>query len=356
MRAIIDADRLPTAVRYYREYMSEPAPLLAPPITIDSGKFSPTNRLTLMSLLTAIDSAGEKEYLVVLHSNPDGLVLPVGIGQSSTITADKSVLTAIRLASLAFDLMDDTTNPDMAKNNALVNAWTDFFTSVPDKVQTSSISSATSVADKCSEASKLGQAWIDAKCKSLHMTETQLRTIASLADKVRRSDIDRLEFRSCRLGGGNGLDEAASFFGAWSAAPTVRTFYIHSPVNVIGNQRRLNQAARGLAPTSRRFTSTFSAAGPADNVAFAIEVHRLQHSQYNARLFSISAQTIFDWCSRFIARLPTALTVNGASVALPAGNNLARGFVFAGFWTPGTGKPFVFPREPEYPGFLESKA
>jgi hypothetical protein len=109
MRAIIDADRLPTAVRYYREYMSEPAPLLAPPITIDSGKFSPTSRLTLMSLLTAIESAGEKEYLVVLHSNPDGLVLPVGIGQSSTITADKSVLTAIRLASLAFDLMDDTT-------------------------------------------------------------------------------------------------------------------------------------------------------------------------------------------------------------------------------------------------------
>lgn len=356
MRAIIDADRLPTAVNYYRTYMGEPGPQLSQFITIDWDKLNPSKGLTLLSLLKAIDAAGEKEHMVVLHSNPDGLRLPVGIGQGASITADKSVLTAIRLASMAFDLIDDTNNPDLAKNNALVDAWMDFFRSVPDNVQTGSVTSATSVADKCAEAAKLGHAWISAKCKALHVTEAQLRTIASLADKVRRSEINRLEFRSCRLGAGNGLEEVASFFGAWSCAPTVRTFYIQAPVNIVKNQSQLNRVARGLAPSSRRFTSSFLPAGSADDVAFAIEVQKLEDAHYRARLFAINTQTVFAWCSRFICRLPTSFTVNGKAVPIATGNTLTHNLIFAGFWTPGTGKPFVFPLEPDYGSFLESKA
>jgi hypothetical protein len=354
MRIIIDADRLPTAVRYYRAYMLEPAQPPGQFVDIDWDKFSPTHSLTLFSLLTVMDSYAEKEYMVVLHSNPDGLVLPLGVGASHK-TADKSVLSTIRLASVAFDLLSDTNDPGLAKNNSLVKAWMEFFSSVPDNVQTASVTGASDVASQCGEAAKLGQLWIDAKCKSLQITENQLRSIASLADKVRRSGMNQLEFRSCRLGAGNGLEEVGSFFGAWSCAPTVRTFYIQAPVNIVSDQSRLNRAARGLAPSSRRFTSTFLPADSSDNVAFAIEVIRQEDAHYSARLFAINAQTLFQWCCRFIARLPTSMTLNDKPVPLPNGTTLAHAFVFAGFWTPNSGKPFVFPLEPEYRKFLESQ-
>jgi hypothetical protein len=149
------------------------------------------------------------------------------------------------------------------------------------------------------------------------------------------------------------LDEVANFFGAWSCAPKVRTFYLQTSVHIVPNQSRLNRAAAGLAPTSRRFTSAYLPAGPADKVAFAIEVNSLEHSKFTARLLSINTQMVFDWCCRFISRLPTSMTINNVPVPLPNGNTLSQNLLVAGFWTPGRAKPFVFPLEPDYPSLLE---
>jgi hypothetical protein len=354
MRAIIDADHLPTAVRYYNAFPGEPAQQLKDFISIDYDKHDAAHHLTLESLLKELDSTGEKEYLLVLHSDPNGLLLPLGTGPLASRKADKTVLNMIRQASMAFGLMDDNNDPDLAKNAALLSAWMDFFSQVP-QANTASITAASGIVAQCAEAGRLCQTWIDMVCKALHITEARLRELAALADKVRRSGLNRLEFRSCRLGAGNGLAEVASFFGAWSCAPTVRTFYVHQPVQIVPRQKQLNRIAMGLGPHSRRFTSSQAAAGPTDDVAFAIHVIRLEDASYRSHMFAISTQAIFNWTSRFIERLPTLMTVNGQPVPIATGRTLSRDLVVAGFWTPGSVKPFVFPMEDEYPGYLESQ-
>ena len=354
MRAIIDADHLPTAVRYYDAFPGEPAQQLKDFISIDYDKHDAAHQLTMESLLREIDSTGEREYMLVLHSDPNGLLIPIAAGPLASIRADRTVLGMIRLASEAFGLQEDTNNPDVAKNTALVNAWTDFFNQIPQS-NTASITTASGIPAQCAAAVQLCQNWITMVCRALHTNEARLRELAALADKVRRSGLNRLEFRSCRLGAGNGLAEVATFFGAWSCAPTVRTFYVHQPVQIVPRQRDLNRIAMGLGPNSRRFTATQAPAGANDDVAFAIQVTRLQDARYNSRMFAISAQAVFNWVCNFIARLPTSMTINGQPVAITTGATLTHRLVVAGFWTPGSQKPFVFPLEPDYPGFLESQ-
>ena len=211
MRAIIDADHLPTAVRYYSRVLREPAQSAQNDISITS--VDAEHKVTLESLLKKLQgyaSSGETEFLLVLHSDPNGLLLPIGGGFGGKITADKSVLKMIQLASIAFGNLDDSKNPDMAVNDAFLIAWMDFFSNTPN-VNTSAISSTSGVAAKCTVAVKLCQLWIKGVCKHVATTEANLRAMADLADRVRDANIQRLEFRSCRLGAGNGLKEVASF-------------------------------------------------------------------------------------------------------------------------------------------------
>lgn len=353
MRAIIDADHLPTAVRYYRAFPGEPAQQLKDYISINH--LDAVHHLTVESLLKLLDgytSGGENEFLLVLHSDPNGLLLPVGTGPLAATKADKSVLNVIQLASIAFGLIEDSKDPNLAVNAGFLNAWKSFFDSAPN-VNTAAMTQASGIAAQCAEAAKLCQLWIDAACKAMHTTRANLRQIAALATKVREADIHRLEFRSCRLGAGNGLKEVARFFGAMSFAPTVRTFYVHQPVLLVPNQTRLNHTARRLGTNSRRFTAAQGAAGPNDDVAFAIQVTRLADARYSSQMFSLSEQAIWNWVNRFITRLPTSVTVNAQPVAIATGHTMAHDLVVAGFWTPGSLKPFVFPGEPEYPNFIE---
>jgi hypothetical protein len=352
MRAIIDADNLPTAVRYYTAFPGEPSQQLKNFISID--RLDAMHHLTLESVLGTIDNSGEKEFLLVLHSNPTGLVLPIGAGPLAAVNADQTVLRIIQLASVVFDLLDDSKNPDIAVNTAFLNAWMDFFSNAP-QANTASISQASGVAAKCAEAAKLGQLWVGSACTAMHTTEAALRRIAGLADKVRRSGLTRIEFRSCRLGAGSGLKEVASFFGAMSFAPTVRTFYVHQPVQIVRVQAQLNRTAAGLGPHSRRFTAANGVAGPHDDVAFTIQVNRLEDHRYHSRMFAISEQAVFNWVSRFIERLPTAMTVNAVQVPVRTGRTFVHDLVVAGFWTPNSVRPFVFCGEPEYPGFIEGQ-
>jgi hypothetical protein len=357
MRAIIDADHLPTAVRYYTMFPGEPSQQLANYISITS--LDQAHNLTLTSLLGMLETyatGGEKELMIVLHSNPDGLLLPIGTGGLAGINADRSVLKIIELASDAFGLLDDSKNPNMAVNDAFLRAWMDFFSSSPN-VNTSSVSQASGVAAKCAEAARLGQLWVHEASRAMHTTETALRDLAARADRVRQSGFTRLEFRSCRLGAGAGLKEVAGFFGAMSFAPTEFTFYVHQPIQMVANQATLNRTARGLGNNSRRFTAANAAAGPSDDIAFAIQVTRLAHARYSSRMFAISEQAVFNWVSRFISRLPTGLTVNNAPVPLRmTGHTLAHELPVAGFWTMGrAAKPFIFPSEAEYPGYIEGQ-
>jgi len=355
MRAIIDADHLPTAVRYYSRILREPAQSAQNDISITN--LDAEHNVTLASLLKKLQgyaSSGEKEFLLVLHSDPNGLLLPIGGGFGGKINADKSVLNMIQLASVAFGNLDDSKNPDMAVNDAFLSAWTDFFSNTPN-VNTSAISSASGVAAKCAVAVKLCQLWIKDVCKHLATTEANLRAMADLADSVRVANIQRLEFRSCRLGAGNGLKEVASFFGAMSFAPTVRTFYVHQPVQIVKQQASLNSTARGLGPHSRRFTAANAAAAASDDVAFAIQVNRLADAKYSSKMFAINERAAWNWIAAYIwSSMPFFLPVN-----LPANQVTKSGFpidiVVAGFWTPDTGKPFVFPQESEYRGFIEGQ-
>jgi hypothetical protein len=353
MRAIVDADNLPTAVRYYTAFGGEPAQQLKDYISIDFDKLNPVHHLTLESLLRMLDTTGEREYMIVVHSNPNGLVLPVGAGMPAN--ADRTVLNVIQLASIAFGLLDDDQDSTLAKNAAFVNAWTDFFAQAPN-VNTASMTAASGITAQLAAAAQLGRTWVGKACASLHVTEARLRELAALADKVRRSDLARLEFRSCRLGAGSGLKEVASFFGAYSYAPTVRTFYVHQPVQFVASQARLNQFARRLPVNSRRFTAAQADAGPNDDVAFAIQVDRLQDHRYSSHMFAITPAAVLAWVNRFIIRLPVSAQVNNVTVPVPTGRTLGRDLVVAGFWTPGAIKPFVFPGEPEYPRYIEGQA
>jgi hypothetical protein len=355
MRAIIDADHLPTAVRYYSRILREPAQ--SPQNDISITNLDAEHKVTLESLLKKLQgyaSSGETEFLVVLHSDPDGLLLPIGGGFGGKINADKSVLNVIQLASVAFGNLDDSKNPDMAVNAAFLSAWTDFFSNTPN-VNTASISAASGIAAQCAAAAKLCQLWINDACKHLATTEKNLRAMAALADSVRDANIQRLEFRSCRLGSGKGLKEVASFFGATSFAPTVRTFYVHQPVQIVKQQASLNRTARGLGPHSRRFTAANRAAGASDDVAFAIQVNRLADAKYSSKMYAINERAAWNWIAGYIwSSMPFFLPVN-----LPANEVTKAGFpadiVVAGFWTPDTGKPFVFPQEPDYRGFIEGQ-
>ncbi len=352
MRAIIDADNLPTAVQYYTAFPGEPSQQLKDYISID--RLDAVHRLTLESILTTIGTSGEKEFLLVLHSNPTGLVLPIGAVPLAAVNADQTVLNIIQLASVVFGLLEDSQDPNLAVNDAFLSAWMDFFSNTP-QVNTAAISQASGVAAKCAEAAKLGQLLVGAACTAMHTTEAALRRIATLADKVRRSSLTRLEFRSCRLGSGSGLKEVASFFGAMSFAPKVRTFYVHQPVQMVRTQAQLNAIARGLGPHSRRFTAAQTDAGARDDVAFAIQVIRSKNHMYLSRMFAINEQAVFNWVNRFIQRLPTMVTVNGRPIPVRTGRTFVQQLVVAGFWTPESVKPFVFPGESDYPGFIESQ-
>lgn len=103
MRAVIDADHLPHAVRFYKKVPHEPAQQLKDDISIN--QLDAVNNLTLEVLLQRISDSGENEFMIVLHSNPDGLVLPIARDLPANIRADKSVLRIISLASEAFDIL-----------------------------------------------------------------------------------------------------------------------------------------------------------------------------------------------------------------------------------------------------------
>ena len=130
MRAIIDADNLPHAVRYYTAFPGEPSQQLKDYIAID--RLDAVHHLTLESLLRTLDGSGEKEFLIVLHSNPNGLILPVGTGRLAAVHADMTVLNVIELASLAFGLLDDSQNQDIAVNAGFLSAWMDLFARAPE--------------------------------------------------------------------------------------------------------------------------------------------------------------------------------------------------------------------------------
>ncbi len=357
MRAIIDADRLPTAVRYYTRIKNEPAQQAMNDIFIDN--IDAEKNLTLESLLKKLEaygSGGEKEFLVVLHSTPNGLILPVGGGVPLTINADKSVLQILMLASEVFGDLEDSRNPDIAVNDAFLSAWMDFFSRTKDKkgnpFNTSSISQASGVAAKCAAAAKVGQAWVDSACRALHIKEAQLSRLAELANRVRQLGITRLEFRSCRLGGGEGLKEVASFFGAMSFAPNVRTFYVHQPVQIVTNQARLNTVARALGPNSRRFTAALKIAGPTDDVAFAIRVTPLSDAQYSSNMYAINEMAAWNWIASYIwSSMPFFIPTTGPKTKA----GFPVDIVVSGFRTTIAQKPFIFPREPEYRGFIEGE-
>jgi hypothetical protein len=72
-------------------------------------------------------------------------------------------------------------------------------------------------------------------------------------------------------------------------------------------------------------------------------------------MFAINEQAVFNWVNRFIQRLPTMVTVNGRPIPVRTGRTFVQQLVVAGFWTPESVKPFVFPGESDYPGFIESQ-
>ena len=142
MRAIVDIDHLPTAVRYYTRIQKEPAQISTNDIRVDPLEL--IEKLTLESLLNKLDTytkAGEKEFMLVLHSDPNGLILPVGGGVAGNIKADKSVLILLTSASEAFSNLDDSKNSDIAVNQGFLDSWMDFFSRTPT-VNTDAISQA----------------------------------------------------------------------------------------------------------------------------------------------------------------------------------------------------------------------
>ena len=128
---------------------------------------------------------------------------------------------------------------------------------------------------------------------------------------------------------------------------------MHQQVEIIKDQARLNRKAGGLGTNSRRFTVSNKTAAAGDDVAFAIQVTRLADAKYSSKMLAISEMAAWNWLAAFIwSSMPFFMPIN-----LPQNQVTRSGFpldfVVAGFWTPGGGKPFVFPQEAEYRGLIE---
>lgn len=250
MRCVIDKTVV-NAETYFKTYGREPSP--AGVITVSAQELSAVDDLDLKTVLTEMKTLGAKgELLVVTHSNPKGLKMPLVKGGNAA-AAELKVMEAIVGISSGIARREAIRSLPSAQKFKAWQAWFKTFdpgVKLDDSAETSP--------DWEDFAEKQYDAWHDRQGRQilkLPSPKQDLADLISLVDAVRKTGFARLEFRACRIGTDkDSLKTVADFFNAKKvvAPKEVRTFYGSIPKVTIVNDKEFAQKSK--VSTARKFT------------------------------------------------------------------------------------------------------
>jgi hypothetical protein len=324
MRCIVDKS-VHNAEPYYRTYGREPSP--AGDITISPTDLTAVSDLDLKTVLTEMKALGAKgEMLVVTHSNPHGLKMPLVKGGAAA-AAEMKVMDILLKISEGIARREAIRSMSADKKPKAWQAWFKDFdpgVKIEDGFETSP--------DWEASIEKLYQDWYERQGKQilkLPSPKQDLADLIALVDAVRKTGFARLEFRACRIGTDkDALKTVGEFFNAKKvvAPKEVRTFFGNiSSVSIISDSEFAKKAKTADA---RKF--------PNVKILFTI-------TETNFQAFATSDAEVQTFIKTFIS--------SGYTGAI-------KPFVMGGLEPVGKaiipGKKHVFPLESEYLSLLGS--
>jgi hypothetical protein len=250
MRCLIDKT-VKHAEVYYKTYGKEPSP--AGEIAIAVTDITALDEIDLKTVLTEMKKLGAKgEMVVVTHSNPQGLKMP--LIKKGTVSAQIGVVDKIVEISTgisrraAIDGMPASGQP---------KAWQKWFKDfdagikLEDGYETNP--------DWKSYVVEMYEKWYERQGKTilgLPDPKKDLADLIGLVDDIRKTGFAKLEFRACRIGTDqDSLKTVANFLNIKKvvAPKEVRTFFGSiSKVSIISDA---DFARRVRATTARKFTN-----------------------------------------------------------------------------------------------------
>jgi hypothetical protein len=246
MRCLVDKSVV-NAESYYRTYAREPSP--AGDITISPTDLTAVSDLDLKKVLTEMKALGAKgEMLVVTHSNPHGLKMPLVSGGNAAATELKVMEILLKISSGIARREAIRSMPADKKPKAWQAWFKDFDPGVKieDGFETNQGWEA--------EIEKLYQNWYErqgTQILKLPKPAQDLADLIALVDAVRKTGFARLEFRACRIGTDkDALKTVGEFFNAQKviAPKEVRTFFGHiAAVSIISDAEFAKKAKSGTA-------------------------------------------------------------------------------------------------------------
>jgi hypothetical protein len=249
MRCLVDKSVL-NAEPYYRTYAREPSP--AGDITISPTDITAVQDLDLKTVLTEMKTLGAKgEMLVVTHSNPHGLKMPVIKGGNAAAAEMKVMDTLVQISSGISRQEAIRSLPA----NQKPKAWQNWFKGFDSGIKLDNGFETNPDWEKTVEG--FYDAWYERQGKQilkLPAPKQDLADLISLVDAVRKSGFARLEFRACRIGTDkDALKTVGEFFNAKKvvAPKEVRTFFGNiSSVSIVTDSEF---AQKSKAANARKF-------------------------------------------------------------------------------------------------------
>ena len=236
MRCLIDKS-VQNADPYYRTYAREPSP--AGDITMSPTDFKLVADMDLKAVLTEMKALGAKgELLVVTHSNPHGLKMPVVAGGNAAAAEMKIMNTLVQISSgisrrEAIRSLSTDQKP---------KAWQNWFKDFDPDIKLDDGFEGNPGWEKTVEG--FYTAWYERQGRQilkLPNPKQDLADLISLVDAVRKAGFARLEFRACRIGTDqDALKKVGEFFNTKKvvAPKEVRTFFGNiSGVSIITDYR-----------------------------------------------------------------------------------------------------------------------
>lgn len=249
MRCLIDKS-VQNADPYYRTYAREPSP--AGDITMSPTDFKLVADMDLKTILTEMKALGAKgELLVVTHSNPHGLKMPVVAGGNAAAAEMKIMNTLVHISSgisrrEAIRSLSTDQKP---------KAWQNWFKDFDPDIKLDDGFEGNPGWEKTVEG--FYTAWYERQGRQilkLPNPKQDLADLISLVDAVRKAGFARLEFRACRIGTDqDALKKVGEFFNAKKvvAPKEVRTFFGNiSGVSIITDTEF---AQKAKAANARKF-------------------------------------------------------------------------------------------------------
>jgi len=195
MRCLVDKTVV-HAETYYRTYGAEPSP--AGDISISPTDITVVADIDLKTVLKEMKSLGPKgELMVVTHSNPKGLKMPLVAGGGAA-AAELTVMD--KLVEISKAIADRESIRTLAPANK-PKAWQEWFKKFDPGVQLDNGFDSDPKWETAVEG--FYDAWYERQGKQilkLPKPKQDLADLISLINDVRKAGFARLEFRACRIG------------------------------------------------------------------------------------------------------------------------------------------------------------